>query len=227
MPSFFQHLVWLPIRFIMLFFYNTEIKGLENLKKINTNIIFASNHISELDPLLLVSSLPFFSKFLPLYFVTLEKSFYKTKWSGWKKYLYGGIFFKIIGGYPAFKGLNNYELALSNHINLANEGRNIVIFPAGKIFKGNSPIKAKGGVAYLSYKTKLPIIPVFIDHENKISFKNLFNVKPKFKIVFGLPVYTKDIFQNINEIIVNENRNDYEIAASVLMDKIINLCALN
>ena len=101
-PSLFQHFSWGPLKLLMKIFCFLEIKGSENIENVKGNMIIASNHISELDPVLIVSCLPFFSKHIPFYFVSLLKKEYTN---GWRKLLYGGNFFRLMGAYPAYLGL--------------------------------------------------------------------------------------------------------------------------
>ena len=63
-PSLLQHFAWVPLRIFGKLLCSLEIKGINHLEKIKGNIILASNHSSELDPLMLVSALPYFSHIL-------------------------------------------------------------------------------------------------------------------------------------------------------------------
>jgi 1-acyl-sn-glycerol-3-phosphate acyltransferase len=204
----------------MRVFCSLEIKGVENIEKLDTNTIIASNHVSELDPMLIVSCLPFFSKNLPLYFVSLEKKEYPN---GWRKFFYGGTFFKLMGAYPAYVGLNNYRQALHHHIKLINEGKNVVIFPTGRIYQNNVPEKAKGGVAFLARETRTQIIPVSIKGIEHFTFNDFIQRKRKLTVVFGKPIKPEELFPNIDEKISDENKNLYEKASSILMEKISQL----
>lgn len=211
-PSILQRIVWMPIRLLFTVFCSLEIKGMENLKRVQSNVILASNHISELDPIIIASSLPFFSRHLPLFFTSREKEFYKNK--GWKKYIYGGIFFKMWGAYPAYPGLNDYSQALRHHLEIMQDGNTVSIFPSGKrVFRGEA-IEAKGGASFLTQATRLPIIPVLIQGAEHISMGEFFLRKRKIKIVFGKPLYAKDIFKN---------PGSYEAASAVIMEKILQL----
>ncbi len=220
LPSFFQHLAWIPLRVSMRFFCSLEIRGVENVKELNSNMIFASNHTSELDPLLIVACLPFFSKHLPLYFVSREKSFYKNRLG---TLFYGGTFFRMMGAYPAFVGLHNYKHALTHHLKLIQEGKNIVIFPMGKIYLQNTPAKPRGGATFLARRTQLPIIPVSIRGIEQFTLADFLHKKRKLIVTFGKPIYSKDLFQGIDNVVVDEERNDYEKASSLLMEKILKL----
>lgn len=219
MPSFFQHVSWGPLRVAMRLFCSFQIKGLEHLIGSNRGIIIASNHISELDPLLISACLPFFSRHLPLYYVSREKDFYKNSR---KSFMYGGTFFRLMGAYPAYVGLHNYRLALRHHLELITQGKNVVIFPMGKKYPQRDATKAKGGVAFLARETKAPIVPVLIQGIEHFSFLALLSGKRKLTITFGKPINSDDIFK-VDERTLADNKNEYERAASVLMEKIFQL----
>lgn len=205
----------------MVVFCSLEIKGIVNLKKIKGNAIFAANHLSEMDPLLLVSALPFFSKYFPIIYVSLAS--YKHKKSKWKHFLYGGFFFRMIGAYPTYKGLKNYELALPHHLQILSEKRNVGIFPHGRVALDFKSTKARGGVTFLAHRTNLPIIPVKITGTENFTLQNIFSGKKKITFTFGNPIYPEELFKNKTEIIVNEKRNDYERASEVVMRRVSNL----
>lgn len=221
LPEFFQRFVWVPLRILMIGFCSLKITGIENIKNVKGNMIIASNHLSELDPLLIVSVLPFFSRKLPLIYVSRQKNLYSgADWSKWKQIAYGGTFFKMIGAYPSYKGLNNYKLALPHHLEVIKKGGNVAIFPYGGIVRGIEKPKARGGVSFLAHETKLPIIPLKISGTETFTPQNLFSRKNKFTFTFGKPIYAKDIFKNKNRIILDKNRNDYEAAAGIVMKRV-------
>jgi len=221
MPNVFQRLAWGPLRVSMTFFCSLQIRGLENVKKIEGNMIIASNHSSELDPLLIVACLPFFSRHLPLFFASRGKEFYSSM--GWRRIFYGGTFFTMMGAYQVYAGLRNYPLALRHHLSFIQNGNNICIFPSGEMNPGREPQKAKGGVAFLAQETGRPILPVLIQNLERLTLKDFLSGKRKAVVTFGEPLYAKDIFQDIKKVVIDVNRNDYEKAAAVLMKKIAQL----
>lgn len=217
LPEFFQRLIWGPLRFFMIIFCSLQIKGAHNIKNLKGNMIIASNHLSELDPLLIVACLPFFCRQFPIIYVTRENKLYNNpNWSKWKRIVYGGIFFKIIGGYPSYVGLKNYNQALPHHIESLNIGNNVGIFPSGKIIKNGEIVKARGGVSFLAKQSKAPIVPVLIRGLENLTSKKIFSGNMKVTLTFGSPIYLKDIIKNPNKMIVNSKRNDYEIAANLI-----------
>lgn len=221
-PTFFQRLIWVPLRLVMIIFCSLEIKGIHNIKNLKGKKIFASSHQSELDPLLIVACLPFFSSIFPIIYVTREKSFYTTgDWKWWQKLLYGGAFFRLIGGYQTYVGLKNYAIALRDHLQVLSMGNNVGIFPTGKrVNSKNEIVKAKGGVSFLAQKSSAPIIPVSINGLENLTFKNLLSRKMKVTVIFGNPLYLKNIVQNYKKMIVNHKVNDYEVVAAKIWENI-------
>ena len=160
-PFFLQNLIWVPTQIFLRFFGHFKVYWLENLKDLKGSVIFVSNHTSELDPILLPASFPLFSRFLPVFYVSREPSFYNLK-RMLKRIFYGGIFFKFWGAYPAKIGLHDYNLSLPYHIKLLEKGSSVLIFPEGdKSFDGKLH-EFKGGAAFLSHRTNTPIVPVAI-----------------------------------------------------------------
>lgn len=211
-PLFLQKLIWIPTRIILKFFVRLEIVGLENLKGINTNVIFACNHTSELDPIVLPASLPFFSRFSPIFYTSRSKGFYNN--SGWRSFFYGGNFFKAWGSYPVFVGLKDYEKSMKYHIDIVNDGGNVCVFPEGRITIDGNIQPAKGGVAYLAYKTKKPIVPVKLEGAYGISLALFFSRKRKIKIVFGKPLNI------IDESKTTLSLDDFKQYANYVMDTV-------
>lgn len=223
-PSILQRIAWIPLRLLFYSFCSFEIVGQDNLKNLKSNMIMASNHSSELDPLVAVASFPFFSRYLPIFFVSREKEFYKDM--GWKKVIYGGTVFKMWGAHQAYVGLKNYKQSLRDHLALLRQGKNVLIFPSGKKnIQGEHP-KARGGVSFLAKETGLPILPILIKGVERMTLHDFFLRKRKIKIIFGKPIYAKDIFKEIKDPIINAKRNDYETAAIILLEKIMKLSNL-
>ena len=203
---------------------HAEIKGLEHVRNMHGNVIFASNHATEIDPLMIVACLPFFSKKLPITYVTRERKAYKKTLKSWRKYIYGGRFFKIIGGYKASPGLNDYSKSLRNHLAVIAKGRPVCIFPVGRLHGINEINKARGGVSYLAKETGLPIIPICIKGVDQgIHPIDYICRKPQLRIIFGHPIYAEDIFDCPLEGIDKFDVKKFEKASIELMRKIVQL----
>mgnify|MGYP001558956335 CR=1 FL=1 len=111
-PLFLQTLIWIPARLVLIFFVGLKVRGIENLKGLEKGIIFASNHANALDPILLPASLPFLSKFMPMFYTSRENTFYKRLWM--RIFFSSGLFFKAWGSYAVAIGVHNYEESLRN-----------------------------------------------------------------------------------------------------------------
>ena len=223
-PSFFEHLVWLPVRIFMRICCSARIQGIQNVKQLSGNVIFASNHVTELDPLLIVACLPFFSDKLPIIYVVMETKAYRENWKSWRRFLYGGFFFRMIGGYEAYRGLNNYKKALRNHLQAIDEGKTVCIFPVGRRHGVSKIGEARGGASFLAKETGLPIIPIHIQGISRTTtVKDYLLCKPKLKITFGKPLYAEDIFNKTSKQIADASRSEFEKASVALMQEIVDL----
>jgi len=220
-PSVLQRFLWVPVRVLLTIFCSFEIRGREHVTDGECNVIIASNHSSELDPIIIAASLPFFSRHLPLFFTSREKAFYKNM--GWKKMIYGGRFFNMWGAHQAYAGLKNYEQALPHHLRLLRRGNTLSIFPTGRRVLAGENVGARGGVSFLTHATKLPIVPALIQGAERMSLGDFLLRKRTITITFGTPLFANDIFKNPESIIRNEVRNDYETAADTVMKKITQL----
>lgn len=185
-PYLLQNLIWILTRIIFKIFIGHYIHGIENLKGIK-KAIFATNHSSEIDPILIPASLSMFSRFSPTFYVSREKSFYTN--SGWRKIIYGGLFFELWGAYKVYVGQNDFSKALNHHIDIINMGGSLCIFPEGKRTRDGNIHEGKGGVGYLFVRTHTPIVPVYIRGAFDLGFKNFFLRKNKVDIYFGHPIF--------------------------------------
>lgn len=217
-PAILQRLAWGPVKLTLSLFAGLEIKGLENLERIRGNMIIASNHSNQLDPILIVASFPFFSRHLPLVFGSREKEFYAKR--GWRRWVYGGLFFRLMGAHPMYGGLRDYEAALRHHLEFARCGKSVCIFPTGKRKIPNVTPRAKGGIGYLAHATMLPILPIRIQGLEDMTFLSVWKGKHKVVVTFGEPVEAKDIFMNADFVKLTRGQNQYVEAATAVMARI-------
>ena len=213
-PLFLQTLIWIPARLVLIFFVGLKVRGVKNLKGLEKGVIFASNHANALDPILLPASLPWFSKLMPMFYTSRENAFYKRKWM--QIFFSSGLFFKVWGSYAVAIGVHNYEESLKSHMRILNDKHSLFIFPEGGVTKDGNFQEAKGGVAFLTHKTNLPVVPVGINSTYKISWENFFLRKRKIVLNIGKPMYLKDIFDDKKEITID----DYKSGANKIMDEI-------
>lgn len=214
-PLALQTFIWPITRPLFRFFLRLEINGIERLKELKQSlwanacpnalvarsrgIIFAVNHSSELDPILVPASLPFLSPLMPMFYTSREQEFYKT--CGWRQIFYGGWFFKLWGAHPVRAGRQNYEESLSTHIEVLSRGKSICIFPEGRTTQdGTIGKEAHGGVAYLAWRTGAPVVPVRIKGVFKLTLCEFLVRKRAVEVVFGKPFFPVDLFPYTNHL---------------------------
>ena len=215
-PLVFQWFIRLCTLLVFKSLTKLEVKGIENLSTHRGSLIFASNHTSEWDGPLIRSVLPMFSRFGPMFYVSREKSFYTR--SGWRKLIYGGFLFRLLGAYSVSVGHRDYEVSLANHIKILEDGFSVNIFPEGKRTMDGTLGEGRGGAVYLSLRTRTPIVPVGITGLFKFGDCSLFYEKRRVAVSFGIP-YMPTITDKDNETTLNL----YKIETAILMRKISDL----
>lgn len=193
-PFLLQKTVILPLKLVYRYFLHWEVYGADRVSDVAGPIIFAPNHASELDATLIPVALPFLSRRTPMFFVARDKSYYDKKIFGWRKHLYGGIFFRSWGAYPAYAGSQNYDTSLVHIIHFLKHDEAVCIFPEGGMTKDGKLREARGGIGYLSAKTNATIIPVAIYGTYRLSCADFFRKKRKVVIQFGKPITTQELF---------------------------------
>lgn len=214
-----QRIAWLPLRVLFAVFLNMEIRGIEHVKKLKSNIIFASNHTSEFDPLVIVSSLPFFSRHVPMIYVAREKGLYTR--GGWRAKVYGGLAFKLMAALPAYTGLQNYSKALRHHVDAIEHGRSVCIFPIGKHHGDHDIHQARGGVTFLAATTNTPIIPVRITGTENMSTNDFWKRRRKLRITFGEKIHPEELLH------INNNYADKDYCEQVAKELMLKIVALD
>lgn len=214
-PRLLQTLIWIPARLAFAFFTRIKISGKENLKGLPGGVIFASNHASEMDPTLIPAVITPFSRLFPMFYAARSRDFYTT--SGWRQHIYGGFFFALWGAYPVYAGKKNYTEALKHHQEILAHGNSIHIFPEGKKTRdGNISDDVHGGVAYLAWKTGVPIVPVAIRGTFKTTVAGFFSGKKRYAVSFGRPLYPNDLFGNN----AAPSIEDFKKAAELVMRRV-------
>ncbi|MBI3019732.1 MAG: 1-acyl-sn-glycerol-3-phosphate acyltransferase [Parcubacteria group bacterium] len=189
----FIYYAWQPI------FFRTQIEvyGTNRIRNFYGNAVFAANHASELDfPIIICRALTIaraLRKRLPLISLTREKEFYSDM-GFLKALLYGGILFRIFGGYPVTpeKERSTAELrqnTIATHISFLEKGLSVLIFPEGTITHTGNLSPAKPGVVILSEQAHRPIIPMAIEGTFGLSFADFLFGRKKVRVMFGKPIF--------------------------------------
>ena len=193
---FFYKILGVIVMAIFKCYYNLTFEGRENIPTDGSNI-FASNHRSYTDPVLI--ALP---TRVPCSFMAKEELFMQN------------IFFKWLitafGAFPVTRGKGD-TAAIDMSIERLNMGRNLVIFPEGTRSKDGKVGKGKTGVALIAAMAQVPVIPVGINFEGKLKFRK------KIVVRFGKPISPEELN------VTSTNPRELKTLKTKIMDEITKL----
>lgn len=150
--------------------YRMEIKGAENIPDSGA-VIIASNHVSNLDPLLLGSVVP-----RRLHFMAKEELF-KNPVLGW--------ICRTLGAFPVRRGASDRN-AIKKAFDILRDGKMLAIFPEGTRSKDGVLRQLAPGTMLIAAKSDATLVPVAI--KGHANWRNPF---PKITIRFGKPIPIK------------------------------------
>ncbi len=134
-------------------FYRVEVKGLEHLREAGSRAVVISNHVSWLDGQLLATFLPPDTAYA-VHSAEMQRPLVK---------LFSRIF-RMLPLDPA------NPMALRGLIQAVEEGRQVVIFPEGRISTTGGLMKIYEGPGVIAHKADAPIVPVFIRGAERARF---------------------------------------------------------
>jgi len=179
---------------------------------VNEQVIFAINHVTGADPIILMAALR-----KKIVFFAISKDF-KTKFTN--------FFFRKIGNaVPIFQ--ENFFKNFGSFKELINfkhkKNVNFAIFPEGKLNKTDVYDDFKKGAAYFAYKTKLKVVPVYMQgikgvkagtklERNEVTegvIALVFNLFRKINVFIGNPIdpIAENIIKDFNDI---SDKNNYK-----------------
>lgn len=153
------------VKFCFWFLFPLKVYGVENMPT-HGAFILASNHRSYLDPMILPVSCK-----RKLGFVAKEQLFQK-------KIL--GFLITHLGAFPIKRKSSDIR-AIKEILSRLNAGWPVLIFPEGTRTRKDMRIEIQAGVGLLAVKSKLPVIPVYIDGTDKV-------MPPGSKKIYRYPV---------------------------------------
>ena len=157
--------------------------------------ILASNHISNLDPVVLG-------------ICSVRRINFMAKIELFKGAL--GFFLSRLGAFPVKRGEADLG-AMKEALKRLKNGRVVLIFVEGTRRIGNEPSKAQAGVGFLAMKSGVPVVPVFVQGTNQVMAPGTkFFKRGVVTATFGEPFFVNDT-------------HSYEEAAERILDKIYTL----
>lgn len=177
--------------------YKINYIGAENVPK-NKGIILASNHMTNLDPVIIGSGCQ-----TPLYFMAKQELFEKQA-VGW--------FLCQMNAFPVDRRKFDYR-AINHAIKLIKGGNALGIFPEGTRSSDYTPKKGKGGICYIAKECKCDVVPVSLYTSDQ--------AKPgtRLTVRYGEPIKYEEL--GFNE--ESHKMKDLRYASGLIMDRITQL----
>ncbi len=160
------HIVVFLVRIAYAVWYNVKVEGRENIPK-KGSYIFASNHRSYADPVLVV-------------ICGRGRFAFMAKSELFQNKLFAGLI-RVLGAFPVERGKGDTE-AIDRAINTVKNGTHLLIFPEGTRSMTGKVGKGKTGVALIAARAGADVIPVGINFEGKLHFRS------KIVVRYGKPI---------------------------------------
>lgn len=187
-----------PVLIILLpVFYSVKCYGRQNIPR-NGKLILASNHISIVDPVMLLVKCP-----RTIHFMAKSEIFRKP-FLNW--------FFRNMNAFPVKRGKSDSG-ALSYAISVLQKPWVFGIFPEGGTSKDRLPKRARSGISYIARTTGADVLPVsiYMDPENK-------SIRPKVTVRFGKVIKNEELgFSSDN------GKSQLKTSSELIMNRIIDL----
>lgn len=173
------------LRPLVWILYRPVITGRNNVPA-SGPVLFASNHQSGWDTLLLPTVSP-----RPVQFLTKSELFTGTglfgRMSKW--------FFTSIGGVPVVRTSGrDSRSALETGRKILQSGSAVGIFPEGTRSRDGKLHRGHTGAAWMALEAQAPIIPVgLVGSDHMVPFRHLFSRKHRLEIHFSEAVYPESV----------------------------------
>lgn len=176
----FYYLVKALCWLLLKIFWRMEIRGIENLPE-SGGLIITSNHVSYLDPAVLVAS---FNR--KIYFIAKKEVFKNT---------FVSFLLKNMNAFSVDR--KNVDMfAFKKAMNILKEEKVLGIFPEGTRSSNGELQELKLGALKIAMKTGVPILPVGINGTHKIYPRGI-----KFPILFKHKIIVKyGTLQHFNKL---------------------------
>ncbi len=196
-PRVLQTIAWVPGWLMLRWFLHLRIRGWDNVRTASklarargVGIIFACTHVSEFDPIIVLAGVPPYSRAFPMFYVSSPDKTFRDHRFGWRRFLYGGLFFRSWGAYPLVAQQKDYAKSLHAHVLLLEDGASLCVFPTGSIAREGVEYRIRGGVGYLTDAAKALVVPVRItkDSFERITVASFLKGTHYFTLTYGEPM---------------------------------------
>jgi 1-acyl-sn-glycerol-3-phosphate acyltransferase len=181
------------------FLFRVEVRGGENIPEKGA-FILASNHRSNIDPVLLATSVN-------------RKLFFLAKAELFENHVISFILKKL--NCIELRRSGEDKAALKKGLKVLRSGRGLLLFPEGKRSKDNFLGRGKPGLSLFAFATGVTVVPVFITGTEKVlPIGSRMISLSKIIVVFGEPLYAK---KNIDH---NARKSEYQHFVDKIMEAI-------
>lgn len=167
MANFFYKIAFTLLKGLLHLVFPFKVEGMENLPE--GGCLLCGNHTHFADPLFIVFSLPCDRQ----YGAMGKAELFKNK-------LFAA-FFRFAGVFPVSRGKNDMS-AIRVSLEVLKSGKKLILFPEGTRVKPGMTVKPKTGAVRIAYKTKKPIVPIYIPEK-----KTVLNLFKPIRVVYGKP----------------------------------------
>lgn len=195
---------------IFKIFLRVEIKGLDELKKLERPFLICPNHQSFLDPFVLCSNYPF----------ALFKNIFHVGASEFFSNALMRFIAKMLNVVPVNPDTELMRAMKAGAIGLKH-GKVLNIYPEGERAFDGELHGFKKGAAILATELDLPIVPVALDGLQNVWARNSWKIRPsKVKITIGKPFYAKDILSATSSSSSTTDEDRYAVVTDHLKNTI-------
>ena len=163
-PIFYELVIY-PITCILCW---VKVRGIDNLSKIDGPVLFASNHVTYVDPALVISAMPrrFRRKLaVAMHGERLRAYLYPPKgtslWLRVRGFFTYWLVIECFNAFPLPKG-SGYRRSFDFAGEAVDRGYNLLIFPEGELTNDGTVQPFKAGVGILTSGLEIPVVPVAI-----------------------------------------------------------------
>ncbi|MCL2684003.1 MAG: 1-acyl-sn-glycerol-3-phosphate acyltransferase [Synergistaceae bacterium] len=178
-------------RIYFFLYHRASIKGLPGLKNFLAGrggkpVILAANHESYLDPPLIGMLFPNAIRFIA--------------WDGLFRNPIFGTLIRALGAVSVNQENKNLAASLlRNTMEFIKSGYSVLIFPEGERSPDGKLMPFEGGVALISLKTRIPIVPVWVDTFEAYPISKKIPRPRRVAVKFGEPLFPEALPQDMSE----------------------------
>lgn len=166
----FYSIIKIIFRFFFLFAFRIKVVGSDKVMK-NNGAVFACNHKSNWDALVLLATCPRRLAFMAKIELFKFKPF--------------AFVLKKFGAFPVNRGKGDIS-AIKTAFKILKEEKAFIMFPEGKRVKKYEQSEVKPGIAMISTRAKVPVIPVTITGKYRWMSKII--------VTYGDPIYFDEYY---------------------------------